>query len=364
MKPNLYVSFGWGLSSKQRGYNEMILHAEWLKTQKDKYNIVLLGVNRKESYWKKWQKEMADIFDCYHYVDTGDIKFENWPDYIEQVTARMGRKLRNPQDVLFEIFSFMNSQYTYDTTKKLNNLLTTHPEMHKNWLSTRGQVERLFKTMAFANANQLPVAHIIYDPNEVNWKECDVFKGECTRLFFYGSKRFDAINFDHINYYFQNLKVEPVKKLYNFAVSYTVLTPDRKMMWQYEDELNGLPESIVLKEDKYKKVREFIPKPQYLELLNDSYYTLVLPSYQRESFSYVRFIEAIAHNCIPLIMPECDLTECFGDDELIKSLITEPKDIFQKMVDWESSGLRLITLAALKSKFLNRSLDLDWERHL
>jgi len=54
--------------------------------------------------------------------------------------------------------------------------------------------------------------------------------------------------------------------------------------------------------DKYNDIDTFIKKDDYLNLVKESKFTLIIPAYDTKTFSAFRYIESIYSDCLPLIL--------------------------------------------------------------
>lgn len=92
-----------------------------------------------------------------------------------------------------------------------------------------------------------------------------------------------------------------------FAIA-TCLSDDRKDLPQKFDGIicDNIDIRFITKENN-RKAR--VKQSDYYELLRGAKYTIIFKPYQHDSFSSIRFIEAILNGCVPLIMNDCDLSE-------------------------------------------------------
>lgn len=54
-----------------------------------------------------------------------------------------------------------------------------------------------------------------------------------------------------------------------------------------------------------KEASHVVDKETYLWMLSMSKYTMIIPSYDANCFSFYRFIEAISRDCLPILHPKC-----------------------------------------------------------
>lgn len=164
--------------------------------------------------------------------------------------------------------------------------------------------------MAYYLTMKLPNQHIYLDPQEGLWhkvSESDTNKG---RYFFYDNPRIDA---DYIPYpewsHFKTVNINR-KKTRDFIFGITVKTEDRYPLY---DQL------CKIKSDKIdflawypkKKIRTTVSRRKYFEMLEESKFTLIIPSYEITDFSSIRFWESLTRGCVPFILDSCDWKQGF-----------------------------------------------------
>lgn len=65
----------------------------------------------------------------------------------------------------------------------------------------------------------------------------------------------------------------------------------------------------------YNNLQEcnYVSYHQYLEYVSKSYYTFIIPSYDENEFSMLRFLESVINKCIPIIVHNTDVDKFFND---------------------------------------------------
>lgn len=120
----------------------------------------------------------------------------------------------------------------------------------------------------------------------------------------YGAKRLDAIQ-----YYLLN-SANPLdaifaledKKEFDIVFGYTAVTPAREA---FHDKVTGLLQKYsntkTFVYHRSQNINTVVERPVYLDFIRRSKFTLMLPAYDTSQFSYIRFIESIHNNCLPLL---------------------------------------------------------------
>jgi len=152
------------------------------------------------------------------------------------------------------------------------------------------------------------IKQIIYDPQELQYKN---LYSHIQNYFFYSSNEINTKYFPFIEYgYFYNVN-NNLNKIIDFVLGYTVLTKERKYIDSFIKSINLTNKEIYLK-NKYTKENNYINYNKYYERLKIAKFTLIIPSYDVNEFSSIRFFEALALDCIPLIMKKCNWEKAFN----------------------------------------------------
>ena len=104
----------------------------------------------------------------------------------------------------------------------------------------------------------------------------------------------------------------------DFVFGFTVITKERlEQLQKFQKIADMFENSKVFIHNKMEGDSTFIPRERYLDFIERSKYTLVIPPYDTKSISIFRILEAIQLDCIPLIHPDCyvkDLEESYDID--------------------------------------------------
>lgn len=173
----------------------------------------------------------------------------------------------------------------------------------------------------------LPLDHIIVDPLESDYHELQGFTKPGDRYFLYESKIFNARPLQIAEASYREAFAKPKSQLLDFGierdldllVGYSITQKPRLWLQAYDFEAllanTGLTHRICIK-DSFRDIDTFIwDKKEYLSLLQRSKFTVIIPSYEEQAFSTIRFIEALCAGTIPLILDKCVMSEAFTANE-------------------------------------------------
>lgn len=200
---------------------------------------------------------------------------------------------------------------------------------HSISLFQKGTLKNPQKGMSFSNTfkehkkillcldSNLPVTHIINDPLEVDLSSLGI-----KEVFYYKIPG----RASYSDYLTKEIALQPGprRKTRPFTFGFSNISKSGSRTKYYNEfKSTNLPFF-------YKGPEEdnYISTYEYNNLLEESRYTYILPAYDSNHFSYIRYLEALHRGCIPLIHPDCNL-QWFEGAELqkMKSLITPIKDI-------------------------------------
>lgn len=143
---------------------------------------------------------------------------------------------------------------------------------------------------------------LVSDPLEnyiMNYIDCN----KKVEYYFLKNKDFEYLPF--FEFYIMDLKNKTKnqnKKYYCFSL-YTDVLDNRK-------DLSEIKTNKVIVKRARKQTKTMISQKDYYKMLSQSRYTIIFHSYVKTTFSIIRFFEAIANNCIPLILNnDCDSTD-------------------------------------------------------
>lgn len=213
--------------------------------------------------------------------------------------------------------------------KLLDAKLTTFASIAKAWTDFLG-------CAWFANELNLKVDHVIVDPLEASYDDLQGFSNQGQRYFLYESPSYNAkalhITEDAYRHTKRNTLID-MERDHDVMIGYSITQKPRLWLQEYDFEevlkTSGLKYRVFLK-DSYRNIDTFVwDKVEYLGYLATAKYTLVIPSYDINAFSTIRFIESLFQGNCPLILDKCNLTEAFTSAEqaMLAPLVVSDKTL-------------------------------------
>ena len=182
-----------------------------------------------------------------------------------------------------------------------------------NFVSTRNFIEPAFASYFFST--KLDTTQIIIDPQEAHL--CD------KRYFFYHNDRIKASYIPFVEYaFFKDSENKTYKKTKDFSFGFTVLTTDRieiytELLKLEKDNINFLVRFPKIDVDTS------VSRKIYAEMIKESRYTLLIPSYEDTDFSSIRFWDALFKNCLPLVHETCKWEQAFVEFPELTKIIRD-----------------------------------------
>jgi hypothetical protein len=331
-KKNILVNYTLAFSSNFCNHSSKI-YIDFFNEYKE-YNFILFGCIKKLKYFEKYALEFKRFSGVLY--NEIDINVNTWVEFLDNIDTNLPIKFEK----IIEIGGLLNTNFYSGIEIALDNLLLEkYSKSYTKFLSIRNNIILCFLIILLAKNNKLPISHLIYDPEVCDYSKFKIMENvKYKRFFLYNSILFNFNRLDNISYYYNHNKVKYHflfdNKNYDLVTGFSILTKNRKYFEKYNLLFNKVNNKKVFVKDKYKDINTFVNKEQYLTILNDSYTTLILPSYEKKSFSYIRFIESIASNCIPLIHSDCYIEEAFSEFEkinFINLLIVNENNINDKI---------------------------------
>lgn len=180
----------------------------------------------------------------------------------------------------------------------------------------------------FAHKNNINVIEFTYDPGENTLDQSTIELKKYVKLHGYNSDIANFKRFDSLQHYYKNKNTQlfNVEKKYDLTFGYTVITDERK---NYAKKLNSflsinnnLKYNFFVK-DKFDDINTTVNRNKYLNYIEQSKYTLIIPAYRDDMFSIYRFIESINYNCIPLIFDDVVINEFVETFDIDSNIINQ-----------------------------------------
>jgi hypothetical protein len=271
----------------------------------------------------------------------------DWSDYESMVKE----KLSQFELLIVVACAYRDNVYDCDS-HKLVDLFEGHLQngdytCYTKFVSTRKMLERY---MIYKQFKDRKIIHYCLDPRECI--STDVINhGFCV---FFANKG----DWEHAPTFEMSLfeDVKQQEKTTDFVFYGTAITQYRSYLLDYEDTLKNIRNSDV----RIVRVvqRDGVTQDQYYDKLSRSKFTLVIPSYDVTTFSVSRFIEAIARQCLPLILDRVDLTD-------IKNTFPDLYDIMTKYLVVSIDGIQekidSIDREALLNTIMNCQTVKNWQ---
>lgn len=209
------------------------------------------------------------------------------------------------------------------------------------------------------------VYQYIIDPTEPDYSRTIEFDNFRT-LYYAACKRRNAVIMPFYEYGLRHYCDYVVDKTIEFTFGATALTEARKYMIDSKDYLEGHEGwdcNIITKANVGVK-----PQSEYLFGLAQSKFSLVVPSYDAETFSIERFFECVFCDCVPLVFSSCCLGDilCYPDIvDIINSrlLVDSFDDIDSKIASFSDSMRKQVLYDIMNSESVRMITDLDWLRN-
>lgn len=229
--------------------------------------------------------------------------------------------------------------FTY-LTKEMNKETIT------NFVSTRNFIEPAYASYFFSK--KLKTTQIIIDPQEAHI--CD------NRYYFYHNDRIKASYIPFVEYaFFKDSENKTYVKNKNFTFGFTVLTDDRVKIYEEIKKLDKYAINFLVKYPK-ADIDTSVSRKIYADMIKESKYTLLIPSYEDTDFSSIRFWDALFKNCLPLIHETCKWEQAFVE-------YPEITDIIRRKLLVSTDDIAIVLDSATYDNVLNEiKTTNDWKK--
>ena len=243
------------------------------------------------------------------YLDKG-IHMSNWMDFYDAVDVSM--------------FDEYEDLYIMSSMDLWRSGLTRDGKRSGVFPRDRGQINFVSTGLRCANILAMLKAHntfdsrlheLAFDPNEIPLSQyhADVAPKENYHIYHgydidhYGIKRLDSSQymFNSQHKWFE------ADKLYDFTFGYTVLQDSERakyIPWVNEMAKKFDKANLFVKSDCEIEDTS-VSRTVYLNKIEQSRFTLMLPSYDESCFSIYRFLESLDKKCLPIIHKSCIIDE-------------------------------------------------------
>jgi hypothetical protein len=243
------------------------------------------------------------------YLDKG-IHMSNWMDFYNELDV--------------SAFEQYDDLYLMGGVDLWRSGLTRNGKRSGVFPTDRGQINFVSTGLRLANILALLKAHntfgtrlheLAYDPNEMPMSQFhpDVAPKENYWVYHgYDIPHYNIKRLDSSQYQFKGTpKWFESDKKYDFTFGYTVLqSSDRaKYIDWVNDMASKFPNANLFVKSDCDIEDTSVSRSVYLNKIEESKFTLMLPSYDESCFSIYRFIESLDKKCLPIIHKSCILKD-------------------------------------------------------
>lgn len=166
----------------------------------------------------------------------------------------------------------------------------------------------------------IPLHEFSYDTDELACSLITQMNENYFQYHIYDLPRYNMKRLDSLLYSLakdQAVTLMEIEKKFDLTFGYTVFPNGNRP--SYVDWVNRSSEKFervnLYTINKITGLDTSIPRENYLNKIQESRFTFIIPSYDKMCFSLYRFIESIHHDCLPLIHPDCytdEVEQSFG----------------------------------------------------
>lgn len=242
----------------------------------------------------------------------------------------------------------------------LQNALTTIFNKGKEHLC-RGAILKHIGTDNFGNFNvlktflnysypawyltsKLPNQHIYIDPQEGLWHNVHGVDKNKGLWMFYKNDRIGAEYLPFVEWAsMKDLNLNLNRKKSDFICGFTVKTSDRVELYNELDRIKSDTINFLVWYPQ-KKIHTVATRKRYLKLLEETKWTLIIPSYEVVDFSSIRFWESLVRGCVPFVLDSCHWEQAFVEHPEIgkivgEHLVTSAEDLEAKIKETNHSWI-------------------------
>lgn len=245
-------------------------------------------------------------------------------------------------------------------------------EKIKNSVLEKNSFDKYFYLNKFIERNlNIKICNYLYDPKCTKLSDVDVIskslngrKIEYLNAYYDKTKNHKALSiFEY--FCFKDYNVNFKIKKYDFVFGYTAsIETDRKYLSDFiRSNVNENEKVLIFTKDKFTKRNNLINQKEYFDKIRMSKFSLVVPSNDKDSFSFSRMLECISNGCIPLILEGCnielikdnyiDLYEYIKNNLVIK--LNENVNDKISLIDYNKTIKEILDIKSIK-EFSNQEL--------
>lgn len=294
-----------------------------------------------------------------HFAIGKPKKYASWREYLEQVdlfTSQLG----NVEQLIIAGNPLSTGSGINRKKNVLGSMLDTQKFM--GFASTCNYMVGMMQMINLAKSTGCKIHNLIRDPLENALSHTDYLPAAKMEDYHdydspsYGFHRFDG--YQHYLIHNEPAKLFPTDKTIDFTFGFSVITKEREKV--YENFVQGVDiknnKNQIFIRNKFENIDTFIDRDPYLNIIEQSRFTLQVPSYDDQHFSTARFVESLHRDCLPFISSDTVTNEfapSFGiESELLAELVVDYSEI-QDKIENTSETKRLELLNTLQQKVLN-----------
>lgn len=290
------------------------------------YQLVFLSANKTKKGLHKFCEESligTDEIEILSWKSIYDALFsnaekfpKNWNAAIATITEHIFCKLEeehgwdgNSSNLTQFLFGGVLAK-SLTTEKMLTEQLETNNGM--GFGSTRNNILKGLLSLNLIKKYGICTKHLIFDPCEVQYDSLLNGKELYKKYHGYNSKFQNFKRCDSLQYYllqkfgynYYNTQTDFNTRDLDFVFGATVLAKSRLWIDEIISDLKSnlnTQTSRIYYTNKYLKIDEFINRETYLSLIARAKYTLIVRSYDLNSFSTYRVIESVFRGCVPFL---------------------------------------------------------------
>ena len=271
--------------------------------------------------------EKSDNIKCIPISNEG---FENVYDFINHVNKIARKEVKNKKVVILTPQAMKNyKENNCAGIEEVIRCIKYEGEIKWNFVITKTITSRYIIMLLFAKESK-KCYNLIVDPQQVSFSNFVDYIGNKVTDGYILNKSRSKNSLKYIPFYEYALlknneklfKQSKVEKKIVFTCYMISISNEREWIKNFEKMFEGVENidvRIMTKENKRKPITQ---KECYEKLMN-SKYTMIIPPYDKNSFSIIRFFESVQLNCLPFVYKKCNLNEVYNTFPQIASIMEE-----------------------------------------
>lgn len=239
-----------------------------------------------------------------------------WEDIYNEIDIECFKKY----DAIFIYGGILSSASNiFRGTKRTILFPTNNDRFQINFVSVGIHLTHLLGCIKASKELGIPLYEIVYDTQEASIGDfhSDYVPEKYQKIHNYDIEDYKMKRVDMLQYFYDTEdhmffegETDLSQKIYDFTFGYTIITKNRaEAQDSYDNIFSKFKKTNIFAHNKLEKTSNFVDRDTYLRYIKHSKYTLVIPPYDKKSISVFRIIESIKNNCIPLIHPDCTISD-------------------------------------------------------